>query len=263
MSGLRYLNTPQVVEVICADSSVASESDNGSATVPVTVQPVTEPAGSFQVNAPPVSNNSTVRRKAIIHYDLKPANILFDEFGDVKITGILNCDGSLIKFLYYVHIDFGLSKVIDDSNSSDGDNGSVELTSIGAGTYWYLPPECFVGIGNNPGANLNNSSSNAPRISSKVDVWSVGIIYYQMLYGKRPFGEGKTQEVILKEGTILAANQVDFPTASANTTSAGSIHYIPKVTDEGKEFIRLCLAHDQNYRPDVQALCQHPYLKKK
>lgn len=35
--------------------------------------------------------------------------------------------------------DFGLSKVVDD-----GQTQGVELTSQGAGTYWYLPPECFV-----------------------------------------------------------------------------------------------------------------------
>ena len=36
----------------------------------------------------------------------------------------------------------------------------IDLTSQGAGTYWYLPPECFV-IGKSP-----------PKISSKVSyVW--------------------------------------------------------------------------------------------
>lgn len=33
---------------------------------------------------------------------------------------------------------------------------------LGAGTYWYLPPEVFV------------QGTNPPKISSKVDVWSVG-----------------------------------------------------------------------------------------
>ena len=44
----------------------------------------------------------------------------------------------------------------------------MDLTSQGAGTYWYLPPECFV-VGKSP-----------PKISSKVDVWSVGVIFYQV-----------------------------------------------------------------------------------
>lgn len=30
---------------------------------------------------------SVGRKKTIIHFDLKPGNILFDEFGDVKVTG--------------------------------------------------------------------------------------------------------------------------------------------------------------------------------
>jgi len=60
---------------------------------------------------------------------------------------------------------------MDDDNYSP-DYG-MDLTSQGAGTYWYLPPECFV-VGKNP-----------PKISSKVDVWSVGVIFYQCLYGKK------------------------------------------------------------------------------
>ena len=60
------------------------------------------------------------RQQKVIHYDLKPANILFTQDGLVKIT------------------DFGLSKIMDDETGSD-----MELTSQGAGTYWYLPPECF------------------------------------------------------------------------------------------------------------------------
>ncbi len=61
-------------------------------------------------------------RMGIIHYDLKPGNILFDEFGDVKIT------------------DFGLSKIMESHDPCD----SMELASQGSGTYWYLPPETFV-----------------------------------------------------------------------------------------------------------------------
>ena len=58
----------------------------------------------------------------------------------------------------------------------------MDLTSQGAGTYWYLPPECFV-VGKHP-----------PKISSKVDVWSLGVIFYQCLYGKKV--RGATQDLI-------------------------------------------------------------------
>lgn len=39
--------------------------------------------------------------------------------------------------------------------------------------YRYLPPECFV-VGKEP-----------PKISNKVDVWSVGVIFFQCLYGRK------------------------------------------------------------------------------
>jgi len=121
-------------------------------------------------------NTPSAARNGIIHYDLKPGNILFDEYGDAKIT------------------DFGLSKIVDAE--TDGD--SMELTSQGAGTYWYLPPECFV---------LDKNV----RISNKVDCWSIGVIYYQMLFGKRPFGEGQSQDKVLSNHTILNAKEAQFP----------------------------------------------------
>jgi hypothetical protein len=47
--------------------------------------------------------------------------------------------------------DFGLSKVVEE-----GQTQGLELTSQGAGTYWYLPPECF------------ETGARPPTISNKV-----------------------------------------------------------------------------------------------
>ena len=151
-------------------------------------------------------------RQGIIHYDLKPGNILFDEFGDAKIT------------------DFGLSKIVDAHDPAE----SMELTSQGAGTYWYLPPECFV-------------MDETVRISNKVDVWSIGVIFYQMLFGKRPFGDGQSQDSILSNRTMLNAHQAPFPDR-------------PAVSEECKTFIRNCLAYDQAFRPTMAQLCEHAYV---
>lgn len=155
-------------------------------------------------------------RPPVIHYDLKPGNILLVSTGalsgEVKIT------------------DFGLSKVMDSSDDS------MDLTSQGAGTYWYLPPECFV-VGKEP-----------PKISSKVDVWSVGVIFFQMLYGKKPFGHNQTQASILENNTILKAREVEFPAK-------------PVVSNEAKNFIKRCLVYRKEERADVLTLCEEPYLK--
>ncbi|KAG5283655.1 hypothetical protein AALO_G00044500 [Alosa alosa] len=153
----------------------------------------------------------------IIHYDLKPGNILLVDgtaCGEIKIT------------------DFGLSKIMDDDNYGvDG----MDLTSQGAGTYWYLPPECFV-VGKEP-----------PKISNKVDVWSVGVIFFQCLYGRKPFGHNQSQQDILQENTILKATEVQFPVK-------------PVASNEAKAFIRRCLAYKKEDRFDVQQLGSDAYL---
>ena len=72
------------------------------------------------------------------------------------------------------------------------------------GTYWYLPPECFV---------------EKPKITTKVDIWSIGVIYFEMLYGEKPFGNQMSQIRILNEGIMLKANTVNFPQTSKCSVS--------------------------------------------
>ncbi|KAL5574547.1 hypothetical protein UlMin_016246 [Ulmus minor] len=158
------------------------------------------------------------RTHKIIHYDLKLGNVLFDELGVAKVT------------------DFGLSKIVENDVGSQG----MELTSQGAGTYWYLPPECFE-------LSKTPLSYHQSCLSEQVDVWSAGILFYQMLFGKRPFGHDQTQERILREDTIIKARKVEFPAK-------------PSVSIEAKDLIRRCLTYNQEERPDVLNLAQDPYL---
>lgn len=139
----------------------------------------------------------------IIHYDLKPQNILFNN-GIPKIS------------------DFGLCKVMNN------DDTKLELTSQGVGTYYYLPPECFIRDRDNP-----------ILISTKVDIWSLGVIFFEMLYGIRPFGHNLSQERIFKDGIMLKAHSVTFPNR-------------PNVSEETKYFIRRALAYHQEDRMDVE-----------
>ena len=74
----------------------------------------------------------------------------------------------------------------------------------------------------------------------QVDVWSVGVIYYQMLYGKRPFGHNQCQEQLVREDTIINARKVEFPAR-------------PSVSQEAKVCTLLsCLGY-------LQHICSHSY----
>jgi len=150
----------------------------------------------------------------IIHYDLKPQNVLFSK-GEIKIS------------------DFGLCKIVDNEASR------IELTSQGVGTYWYLPPECFL------------MDDQPPLINNKVDVWSIGVMLFEMVYGQRPFGHNMSQEKILKEQVILKSRTVNFPPSKV------------QVSNETKEFIKKCLAYNQEDRIDIYEAYDLLYFGKK
>lgn len=84
--------------------------------------------------------------------------------------------------------------------------------------------------------------------AEKVDVWSAGVILYQMLYGKKPFGNNLSQQKILADNVILKANTVEFPPK-------------PAVSQEAKRFILQCLIPQQKDRPDVLQIIKDPFLQ--
>jgi len=144
-------------------------------------------------------NNLT---KKIIHYDLKPENILFDSDMNIKIT------------------DFGLAKIIEPNTEF------VQLTSQGVGTYWYLPPECF-------------EENKNIEINSKVDIWSLGVILYEIIFNKKPFGHGcSSQRKLVKDKIIQNAYSVEFPEN-------------PEISEKCKDFIQNCLKYKQSERYDA------------
>lgn len=146
----------------------------------------------------------------IIHYDLKPGNILFSSDGVVKIT------------------DFGLSKIIENNKDE------IELTSQGAGTYWYLPPEAF-------------EHGGEAMVSTKLDVWSAGVVLYQMVFGKKPFGNNVTQQTFLKD-KFYQKTLLNFPTDV-------------KVSQDTKDVIARCLTREVSIRPDSKEVCEMIHMQ--
>uniref|UniRef100_A0A7S3G7X5 Protein kinase domain-containing protein n=1 Tax=Palpitomonas bilix TaxID=652834 RepID=A0A7S3G7X5_9EUKA len=103
---------------------------------------------------------NTLHHERVVHSDLKPANFLFVE-GSLKL------------------IDFGIAKAISDDTTNIARDSQV-------GTLNYMSPEAIQGQGGSiPGEK--------PRlkVGRKSDIWSLGCILYQMVYGRTPFAHVK------------------------------------------------------------------------
>jgi serine/threonine protein phosphatase PrpC len=87
-------------------------------------------------------------RKEMLHQDLRPANVMIDKTGTAKI------------------IDFGATKIAGVAEATPDINDGI------LGTLQYTAPEYFRGDGG----------------SSRSDLFSLGVITYQMLTGKLPYG---------------------------------------------------------------------------
>jgi tousled-like kinase len=83
--------------------------------------------------------------------------------------------------------------------------------------------------------------------SNKVDVWATGITFYQMIYGKVPFGAGISHDDYIAQHREIHRDGFEFPTHIT-------------MTEIGKRFIKSCLS-DEPFRLNMSATCEHGYVR--
>lgn len=102
---------------------------------------------------------ATAHSKGIIHRDIKAGNVMVTDAGQAKV------------------LDFGLAKLLDDEAARSEGIHHTELTEIGVpyGTATYAAPE----------------QARGDRVDKRADIFSTGVLLYEMLTGIWPF-QGKT-----------------------------------------------------------------------
>ena len=100
--------------------------------------------------------------QGIIHRDIKPENIL------------LSGDSAVVT-------DFGIAKAINDISHTTGFRSDQALTHTGTavGTPYYMAPEQILGD---------------PSMDHRVDIYSFGVVAYELLAGRLPFADRGIRE---------------------------------------------------------------------
>ena len=115
-----------------------------------------------------------VHSKGFVHRDMKPSNIFITLGGEVKL------------------LDFGLSKPLEWNATLEASLPTVTVAGSVAGTIPYMSPEQLQG----------------KSVDSRSDLFSTGVVVYEMAAGKRPFDSDSPAETI-------AAVQREDPDAKA------------------------------------------------
>ena len=97
-------------------------------------------------------------RHGVVHRDVKPANILMDNDKRPVLS------------------DFGIAKVATGDN-----NEPITRTGVGLGTPDYIAPEQGLG----------------KHVDGRADIYSLGVIFYEMLTGSKPYTEGHGMQIMM------------------------------------------------------------------
>ena len=115
---------------------------------------------------------SYAHQHGIIHRDVKPANILIDENNAPILT------------------DFGIAKLLEGTEGH-----TLTGSGVGVGTPEYMAPEQGIG---------------ASAIDARADIYSLGIVLYEMVTGRKPYIADTPMAVVLKQMTDPLPRPTDF-----------------------------------------------------
>jgi len=132
------------------------------------------PAEAFELLEPIMSVLNTAHAMGVVHRDLKPENIMIGK----SSTG-----EPVVKLL-----DLGIAKMREVAGADGG--GATALTMAGQvlGTPHYMSPEQW---GELP-------SDGDSEIDGRADIYSLGLVFYEMIVGKRPYS-GQTLHELRRE----------------------------------------------------------------
>ncbi|OKL58942.1 hypothetical protein UA08_05637 [Talaromyces atroroseus] len=112
--------------------------------------------------------------QGIIHRDIKPANLLVTAKGQVKIS------------------DFGVSYLgrpirdeeeeqVTETDATELDDARGELSKTVGTPAFYAPELCY------SGDDYVDAKGKGPKITGAIDIWSLGVTLYGMIFGRLPF----------------------------------------------------------------------------
>mmetsp|Transcript_25446 Transcript_25446/g.19193 ORF Transcript_25446/g.19193 Transcript_25446/m.19193 type:complete len:199 (-) Transcript_25446:283-879(-) len=142
--------------------------------------------------------------------------------------GVVHRDLKPENILLEENKDFGQIKVIDFGTAAILKEGQKLEDRIG--TPYYIAPEV-----------LDN------QYDEKCDLWSCGVIAFQLLTGVKPFNATNDKDVLKQ----IIAGKIDF----------GEILW-GGVAEEAKDFVQKLLQYDPNARMTALEALEHPFIKK-